>query len=600
MSHALVIPIVIRSLAGRYLFDGSEGNLIPFDSSILSCLDAGENHQINSFALPWWTGRKPRDVTSVEALGPATLKKCLDHYRDQKSLSKNLPAGAGAGAGQFLNAETSGADTPRSPRNPGTLGKFLAPEAVSSRTPPTSSAPNPTNTFPTKKKGTGCKSCRKYRQLLSDLLQDVLKFRNFVSTMSTSSENLLNIGIRKASSFNLLHQAAILKETAGMQPPATTNTGDLISSVFNKASSELNRLQQLPPSSYKWTWGETLTIDEVIMLRRTGTRPGRAAHSGYDLSLPEGKLAGDYSEYSEGPVPGSTSYDDLPVEATLFIPPTDLHFPKHFEKRDFLSYNPFPISASICGPNLTLARAQVDSPSPSNIAEVWSDGSGASAGRAVTASDNQFWGSVPEPALSMGASDRPVPVTDSNAGDTIIEEVAEDVFQLAEDWNDEHDVPDQLDDQDPLDIWDAEEEVEVEKVDEDNGEHPAQLALADVWISGEEEVDEDNSEDPDPLALADLWNAEEEEDKVDDNGEELTRRSFVDSDPLALADLWIGEEEEDEVDDNGEELTSPSYVHQIPGNDGPAGDMESDWSYGPQHFQFLKEEMFASDDEESF
>jgi hypothetical protein len=583
MSHALVIPIVIRSLAGRYLFDGSEGNLIPFDSSILSCLDAGENHQINSFALPWWTGRKPRDVTSVEALGPATLKKCLDHYRDQKSLSKNLPAGAGAGAGQFLNAETSGADTPRSPRNPGTLGKFLAPEAVSSRTPPTSSAPNPTNTFPTKKKGTGCKSCRKYRQLLSDLLQDVLKFRNFVSTMSTSSENLLNIGIRKASSFNLLHQAAILKETAGMQPPATTNTGDLISSVFNKASSELNRLQQLPPSSYKWTWGETLTIDEVIMLRRTGTRPGRAAHSGYDLSLPEGKLAGDYSEYSEGPVPGSTSYDDLPAEATLFIPPTDLHFPKYFEKRDPLSYNPFPISPSICGPNLTLARAQVDSPSPSNIAEVCSNGPGASTGSAVTASDNQFWGPVPEPALTMGTSDRPAPVTYSNAGDTIVEEVADDVFQLAEDWNDEQDVPEELDDQDPLaivDIWDPEEEVE--KVDEDNGEDPAPHALAEVWFSGEEEVDEldeDNSEDPDPLALADLWNAEE--DKVDDN--DRTR-----------------EEEENEVDDNGGELTSPSYVHQIPGDDGPAGDMESDWSYGPQHFQFLNEEMFASDDEESF
>ena len=59
-----------------------------------------------------------------------------------------------------------------------------------------------------------CYKCVKYKDLLSQVLQDTLKFQNFASLMSTDSENLLNLSLRKASVFNLLHEAALLKETA--------------------------------------------------------------------------------------------------------------------------------------------------------------------------------------------------------------------------------------------------------------------------------------------------------------------------------------------------------------------------------------------------
>jgi hypothetical protein len=363
MSLAVEIPIVIRSLAGRYTFDG--GNVLPIDSSILACLDAGQHRQVNSFALPWWSGRKPRDINIVEIFGASTLRKCLEHHREELRISKTLPAGAGAGPGPGrILAEASGST--------GAKGK----QRVDAGTPISKNA------------GSGCGRCDKYRQLLSDVLQDILKFQKYASTMSTSSENLLNLGIRRGSTFNLLHEAAILKETAGISPPAKADTAQLISSVNRMASSELIRLQKLPPSSYKWTWGETLTNDDVLELRRIGTRPGRIPHSGYDISLAEGKQAGEYSEYSEDQGPSSIrQYEDVPADR---IPSTELHFPTYFQRSNRLTYNPIrnmpaeslfsdPGEGSIAGPVQSSASAQVQPPdSPFDVAECWSSTSGGS------------------------------------------------------------------------------------------------------------------------------------------------------------------------------------------------------------------------------
>ena len=78
-----------------------------------------------------------------------------------------------------------------------------------------------------------------------------------------------------------------MKETERVPAPAKAKVAHQIAEVHTNALSELKRLQELPISSYKWTWGETLTEGDVLGLRRPGTRPGRVPHSGYDISLAE-------------------------------------------------------------------------------------------------------------------------------------------------------------------------------------------------------------------------------------------------------------------------------------------------------------------------
>ena len=76
-----------------------------------------------------------------------------------------------------------------------------------------------------------CQTCMKYRQLLSDVLLDTLKFCDTISSMSSSSSNFLNLSIRKASAFNLLYEAVVLKETAGVAPPVKHSKSYRIAAV---------------------------------------------------------------------------------------------------------------------------------------------------------------------------------------------------------------------------------------------------------------------------------------------------------------------------------------------------------------------------------
>jgi len=547
MSVPLVVPIVIRSLAGRYTFDG--GDVLPIDSSILACLDAGQHQQVNSFALPWWSGRKPRDVNTVEIFSASTLRKCLDHHREQISISKNLPAGAGAG--RILASEADGSGTT------GAKGK----QKVGAGTPISKNARS------------GCDRCANYRQLLSDVLQDVLKFQKYASGMSTSSENLLNIGIRRGSTFNLLHQAAILKETAGISPPAKAETAELILSVNRTASSELKRLLKLQPSSYKWTWGETLTEDEVLQLCRIGTRPGRTPHSGYDICLAEGKQAGEYSEYSEGLGESLIGqYEDLPADV---IPSTDHHFPQHFQRPDPLIYNPFPISpnmpvqprfsdageASFSSPVQASTQAPAQppgSPSPFDLAKDWGSGSD----------------SVPQPgspspfdlAKDWGSGSDSVPGSGSVAGsdsmgesgdrsERVLEQVMPVVTALANEWHDD----------DASDVF----------------------QLADQWNDEEDLVPESiysvENEETDALSLANLWNAEEEVDELD---EDLTTPSYACEVPAAISDPVLSDVYQ---------IAEGCAAEELPDESQP----QPEWSYGPQHFNFLNDDMFASENEEN-
>ena len=62
--------------------------------------------------------------------------------------------------------------------------------------------------------------------------------------------------MRRASNFNLLYEAAVIKETEnlGLLKPSQMTPA----SVCEKAAWDLQTLTMaLPTSSYKWTWGTT-------------------------------------------------------------------------------------------------------------------------------------------------------------------------------------------------------------------------------------------------------------------------------------------------------------------------------------------------------
>src|SRR6202522_3134484 len=342
--YAASIPIIIRSLANSIAFVPDE-KYLPYrlDDSVLDTLDAGEHQQVRTYHLQWWSGPMRKDLENVQILGKLTMMKCLEHFNVEKSKATVLPAGTGAG--------------------------------------PSNATSGPSISTPEKKYFThynrkGCRSCTQYRQLLSDVLQDVIKFQSFAATLSFTTHNLLNVGIRRASTFNQLHEAAILKETERIPAPAKAKVAHRISEVHRKASSDLKRLEELPVSSYKWTWGEPLPEDDVLGLRGIGARPGGVPHSGYDILLAEGRQGREDSEGANTDESSLGQNDEIPAEANIAPPSTDLHLPQYLSQADHrLVYNPFRLSNSVV-PNPAPEDSQF-APAPADNMETvkqWSSG----------------------------------------------------------------------------------------------------------------------------------------------------------------------------------------------------------------------------------
>jgi len=560
LGQTIDIPIVLRSLAGSFSLVDEDIFPIPFHPDILAILDTPPNPKseiVKKYELRWWAGRKPRDLNSVERLNSSTIKSCVEHYKQERlDAGSHTITGPGAGPSSQTSTGTLMDDISR----PTMLGTGADTGAG------TSSQPE-------------CINCTKYQQVLSDVLQDVLKFKNFASTMSTCSENLLNIGLRRATTFNLLHEAAILKETAGLSQPSRTSTTHRISEVSRTASSELERLKNLPLSSYKWTWGETLTEKDVLGLRRTGTNPGRVAHSGYDISLVDGKLDGWNSDGNSTNLSAIGQYDDMPAEASLLPPPTDLHFPKYFSKHDPRSYDPLNLStasissqpippAPISGPDKSDAPAPVPGfPSTINLADNWSSSSGSVKSyvpnpfqKPQTLPDNRRSG----PESIQCHAPVPAPVTG--------------VIDLADIWmsgsgSEKSDAPVQGSGAVALALADAWSDNDVDQnIDEEHAGPSATLKLADKWEDSDRNADEEHAGPSGPLQLADAWK------DSDMSGDEA--RVTDQSSLLRLAEEW-------KDSDSGNERSPSPQSHK-------------EWSYGPEHFSFLKDNMFDfSSDEDN-
>ena len=156
--------------------------------------------------------------------------------------------------------------------------------------------------------------------------------------MSTASENQWSIDMRRASTFNLLYEAAVVKE-GGPSTRPRGNKADRAKAVAERAREELKRMQELPPSSYKWTWGEQLTA-----LARSGTRPGKA-HSGYDISLRGGKISGENSLLPSLPT-SHRHYVEVPDDVISLPPQTSLAGTQYFTSFRHRLYDPLTLKVS--------------------------------------------------------------------------------------------------------------------------------------------------------------------------------------------------------------------------------------------------------------
>lgn len=223
------------------------------DDDFLMTLDADLSVQdfrcqiVDEYGCAWWEKRKPRNMATAEIFNKSSMEKCLESHHTQLFGDEGLPP-------KVPNKQRAAASDKR---------------------------PSATN-------NSNCDKCVQYGQILADTLQDLLDAHNTANAMSTSFEIQWNLDMRRASTFNLLHEAAVVKEMAGpssassMVLPANVKV-----SVAESAKHELNQLMALP-TSYKWTWGERLTKDKVLALYSSGTRPIGLFYSGYDLSLKDG------------------------------------------------------------------------------------------------------------------------------------------------------------------------------------------------------------------------------------------------------------------------------------------------------------------------
>ncbi|KAF8965705.1 hypothetical protein BDZ97DRAFT_1810647 [Flammula alnicola] len=129
--------------------------------------------------------------------------------------------------------------------------------------------------------------------------------------------------------------AVILKEARTSGSASASDSADLSVSekrelsrqVAEAAEADLRRLQSMPPTSFKWTWGERLTKADVLDLRHFAKQRLR---SGYNTSIREAKLPGEFSVANPTTPNGTARYSLVSADADTPPPATTLQFPAHF------------------------------------------------------------------------------------------------------------------------------------------------------------------------------------------------------------------------------------------------------------------------------
>ena len=178
------IPIIVWSLADSLAL--ADVSLLPlsFEPDLLATLNVGIDDdkscwRVSSYHCAWWLARKPRNLDSVDVLDWSSIDKCLEVHQLLLLPSQR---------GEVIDSSSTSM-TPM---------VVLVPTAPSAHFLATSKA--------------NCGQCERYRDLLSGVLRELLEVRQFASAMASASENQWSLDMRRASTFNLLYEAAVIKE----------------------------------------------------------------------------------------------------------------------------------------------------------------------------------------------------------------------------------------------------------------------------------------------------------------------------------------------------------------------------------------------------
>jgi hypothetical protein len=172
----------------------------------------------------------------------------------------------------------------------------------------------------------------KYKDILSDTLNDLVDLHKFSNAMYMASKDQWILDMRRASTFNLLHEAAVIKETDledAPRPMSTMSGKTTPATVILQARRELNNLRAQPPSSHKWTWGSTLSVEDVLSLSSVTTRSTSPQIDTSTHSLP--------TSYGR--------YDDVPFPVTQPVENADHTQIPYFDHSNRLVYDPLNIAA---------------------------------------------------------------------------------------------------------------------------------------------------------------------------------------------------------------------------------------------------------------
>jgi hypothetical protein len=279
----LEIPIILRSLALSIATLNEVDLPLPFDIDFLMTLDSDLSLQNNicqiveKYECAWWNSTRPWSYDQAKILDNSSLEKCLQAHLKQVETVSISSASASASATSSISAN-----------NPSAIHDSA--RVASATHPPLSDA---------------CGRCDELSQILSNTLVDMVKICNFADMMLTSSQAQWNIDMRRASTFNLLYEAAVILETDGSSSATSKKPSATSSATYNKPSamtSDSTKTTSLKPSpSDKWTWGVRLTKTQVLALARSGLKPKKVIHSGYDLSLLDDSQGGEESSLPSMP-----------------------------------------------------------------------------------------------------------------------------------------------------------------------------------------------------------------------------------------------------------------------------------------------------------
>lgn len=138
-----------------------------------------------------------------------------------------------------------------------------------------------------------CDRCHLYRGVSFGVLYNLLDLRHQVHGLEVASHFRTEQSERRAAGFFQLYNSVLLKElgssssiTKRGKGKATNRTSE---DIRLEAAAELARLENLP--SLKWTWGPSLSKEEVLSLAKPISH--RPPHSGYLISLPWGRFLKD-------------------------------------------------------------------------------------------------------------------------------------------------------------------------------------------------------------------------------------------------------------------------------------------------------------------